>query len=94
MAARQFTAMSGTTVLHVPYKGGAPAMTDLLGGQIQAMFQTSPEAVPYVREGKLRALAITSAKRSPLLPNLPTVAESLRIISVISSGVPPIGSSA
>jgi tripartite-type tricarboxylate transporter receptor subunit TctC len=76
MAARQFTAMSGTNVMHVPYKGGAPAMTDLLGGQIQAMFQTSPEAVPYLRDGKVRALAITSAKRSPLLPNLPTVAES------------------
>jgi tripartite-type tricarboxylate transporter receptor subunit TctC len=76
MAARQFTAMSGTNVMHVPYKGGAPAMTDLLGGQIQAMFQTSPEAVPYLRDGKVRALAITSARRSPLLPNLPTVAES------------------
>jgi len=76
IAARQFTAMTGTNVLHVPYKGGAPAMTDLLGGQIQSMFQTSPEAVSYVKEGKLRPLAITSAKRSPVLPNLPTVAES------------------
>ena len=76
IAAQQFTSMSGATVLHVPYKGGAPAMSDLLGGQIQTMFQTAPEAVPYVRDGKLRALAITSAKRSPLLPDLPTVAES------------------
>ena len=76
IAAQQFSSMSGVSVLQVPYKGGAPAMTDLLGGQIQTMFQTSPEALPYVRDGKLRALAITSAKRSPLLPNLPTVAEA------------------
>lgn len=76
MAARQFATMAGVNVMHVPYKGGAPAMNDLLGGQIQTMFQTAPEAVPYVRDGKLRALAITSERRSPLLPDLPTVAES------------------
>jgi len=76
IAARQFASMAGVQVLHVAYKGGAPAMNDLLGGQIKSMFQTAPEAVPYVKDGKLRALAITSAKRSPLLPNLPTVAES------------------
>jgi tripartite-type tricarboxylate transporter receptor subunit TctC len=76
ISARQFTAMTGTTVLHVPYKGGAPALADLLGGQISSMFETSPTALPIVKEGKLRGLAITSAKRSPLLPNLPTVAEA------------------
>jgi tripartite-type tricarboxylate transporter receptor subunit TctC len=78
IAARQFTGMANVNVLHVPYKGGAPALNDLLGGQIQAMFETSPTALPYAKEkdGKLRALAITSAKRSPLLPNLPTVAEA------------------
>jgi tripartite-type tricarboxylate transporter receptor subunit TctC len=78
IAARQFTAMTGVNVLHVPYKGGAPALNDLLGGQIQAMFETSPTALPYARDSKqqLRAIAITSANRSPLLPNLPTVAES------------------
>jgi len=78
IAARQFSSMAGVNVLHVPYKGGAPALNDLLGGQIQSMFETSPTALPYAREkdGKLRAIAITSAKRSPLLPNLPTVAES------------------
>jgi tripartite-type tricarboxylate transporter receptor subunit TctC len=76
MAARQFSSMAGVNVLHVAYKGGAPAMNDLLGGQIQAMFQTAPEAVPYTKDGKLRPLAITSVKRSPLLPNLPTVAEA------------------
>jgi tripartite-type tricarboxylate transporter receptor subunit TctC len=78
IAARQFSSMAGVNVLHVPYKGGAPALNDLLGGQIQAMFETSPTALPYAKEkdGKLRAVAITSARRSPLLPNLPTVAES------------------
>lgn len=76
MAARLFTSMAGVNVLHVAYKGGAPAMQDLLGGQIQSMFQTAPESVGYMKDAKVRALAITSAKRSPLLPNLPTVAES------------------
>jgi tripartite-type tricarboxylate transporter receptor subunit TctC len=76
IAAKQFEMATGARVLHVPYKGGAPALNDLLGGQIQAMFETSPTALPYVRENKLRGLAITSAKRSPLLPNLPTVAEA------------------
>ncbi|MEJ8837857.1 Bug family tripartite tricarboxylate transporter substrate binding protein [Ramlibacter sp. AN1133] len=78
IAARQFSSMTGVNVLHVPYKGGAPALNDLLGGQIQAMFETSPTALPYARDSKqqLRAIAITSAKRSPLLPNVPTVAEA------------------
>lgn len=78
ISARQFTAAAEVDVLHVPYKGGAPALNDLLGGQIQTMFETSPTALPYARDPKqqLRALAITSAKRSPLLPNLPTVAEA------------------
>jgi tripartite-type tricarboxylate transporter receptor subunit TctC len=76
IAAQQFVMMTGTSVLHVPYKGGAPALTDLLGGQINAMFETSPTALPYVKQGKLKALAITSIKRSPLLPELPTVAEA------------------
>jgi tripartite-type tricarboxylate transporter receptor subunit TctC len=76
IAAQQFVMMTGTSVLHVPYKGGAPALTDLVGGQINAMFETSPTALPYVKQGKLRGLAITSTKRSPLLPDLPTVAEA------------------
>jgi tripartite-type tricarboxylate transporter receptor subunit TctC len=76
IAAQQFVMMTGTTVLHVPYKGGAPALSDLLGGQINAMFETSPTALPYVKQGKLRGLAITSTRRSPLLPDLPTVAEA------------------
>lgn len=76
IAAKQFEVATGALFLHVPYKGGAPALNDLMGGQINAMFETSPTALPYVKADKLRALAITTAKRSPLLPNLPTVAEA------------------
>lgn len=78
IAARQFATMAAVDVLHVPYKGGAPALNDLLAGQIDAMFETSPTALPYAKDsaGKLRAIAITSAQRSPLVPDLPTVAES------------------
>jgi len=64
------------TLSHVPYKGGVPALTDLVGGQTTVMFAILPEAYPLVKEGKLRALAVTTASRLPQLPNLPTVAES------------------
>ena len=63
-------------MLHVPYRGSAPAVTDLLGGQVQSMFDNAPSVLPHVRGGKLHAVAITSAQRSPLLPDVPTVAES------------------
>ena len=61
---------------HVPYKGSAPALTDLIGGQVQLMFDSMPSAMPHVRSGKCRALAVTTAIRSPALPDLPTLAES------------------
>lgn len=67
---------TGIELLHVPYKGGAPALTDLMGGQIDFLFDTSPTALPYVKSGKLRALAITSSQRSPLLPDVPTMKEA------------------
>lgn len=63
-------------MLHVPYRGSAPAVTDLLGGQVQSMFDNAPSALPHVRGGKLQAIAITSPQRSSLLPEVPTVAES------------------
>jgi tripartite-type tricarboxylate transporter receptor subunit TctC len=63
-------------MIHVPYKGNAPAVTDLVGGQVQVMFDNIPVSLQQVRAGKLRALAVTGPRRSPVLPNLPTVAEA------------------
>jgi tripartite-type tricarboxylate transporter receptor subunit TctC len=60
----------------VPYKGSAPAMTDLLGGQVQLMFSDAPTALPQIKAGKVRAIAVASARRTVLLPDVPTVAES------------------
>ena len=71
-----FKSMTGTDLLHVPYKGSAPAMTDLLGGQINIMFDNMPSAIQHVRSGKLRPIAVTTAKRSPELPDIPTIAEA------------------
>lgn len=71
-----FRSMTGTDIVHVPYKGGAPMMTDLIAGQIQMAVETSPSAAPHVRSGKLRALAVTTAKRSPAYPGVPTLDES------------------
>jgi tripartite-type tricarboxylate transporter receptor subunit TctC len=69
-------ALAGIRLTHVPYKGTAPAITDLLGGQVQIMFSVIPTALPHIKAGKLRAIAVTSAKRTPQLPDVPTVAES------------------
>jgi tripartite-type tricarboxylate transporter receptor subunit TctC len=76
MAGELFRQLSGTDITHVPYKGGAPALNDLLGGQIQLMFDTIPTALPYIKAGRLRALGVTTAKRTPSLPDVPTIAES------------------
>ncbi|MDT4818256.1 hypothetical protein FQZ97_513490 [compost metagenome] len=76
VAARRFMQMTGTDLLNVAYKGGAPALSDLVGGQIDMMFETSPTAVPYAKSGKLKALAVTGDKRVSTLPDVPTVAES------------------
>ena len=70
-----FWQQTGTQGVHVPYRGGAPAISDLLGGQVEASFQNINAVIQHIRSGKLRALAITSDKRSPLLPNVPTMAE-------------------
>jgi len=71
-----FNATANVKIIHVPYKGASPAVTDLIGGQVQMMFSPFPPALPQVRSGKLRALAVSTAKRSGLLPDIPTVAES------------------
>jgi tripartite-type tricarboxylate transporter receptor subunit TctC len=71
-----FKAMARIDIVHVPYKGSAPALTDLMGGSVAMMFDTIPSAVSHVKGGKLRALGVTGAKRSPLFPDVPTIAES------------------
>ena len=76
LSAELFSAMAGIKMSHVPYKGSAPALTDVMAGQTDLMFDTMLSAMPHVKAGKLKALAITSSKRSPVAPHLPTVAES------------------
>ena len=76
LAGELFNMQAGTKLLHVPYKGSAPAMTDLLGGQVQLMFSDAPTALQQIKAGKVRAIAVASARRSALLPDVPTVAES------------------
>ncbi len=75
LTAELFWLQTGTTGIHVPYKGGGPVMTDLLGGQVDSSFMNINTAMPQIVSGKLRALSITSAKRSPLLPNVPSLEE-------------------
>ena len=76
LALEQFRIMSGVEVIHVPYKGGGPALAELIAGQVQALFSIALGAIPQANAGRVRALAITSARRSALMPALPTVAES------------------
>jgi tripartite-type tricarboxylate transporter receptor subunit TctC len=72
-----FMAMSGAKMLHVPYRGAAPAITDMLGNRVQVMFDNMPSIIGHIRGGALRALAVTTAARSPQLPDVPTVAETV-----------------
>jgi tripartite-type tricarboxylate transporter receptor subunit TctC len=76
LAAEMFKRMAGVDVLHVPYKGSGPAMTDLVGGQVQAMIETAPAAGGHIKAGKLRALATTTAQPVPSLPGVPTAAQA------------------
>jgi tripartite-type tricarboxylate transporter receptor subunit TctC len=72
----QFQMITGARILHVPYKGSAPLTTDLLGGQVDMSFDTITPVLPFIKEGKLKALAVTTAKRSSALPNVPTMQEA------------------
>ena len=72
-----FKAMTKTDIVHVPYKGSAPAVTDLLAGQVGVMFDNTPNVLPHIRAGKLRALGVTSAQRSSFTPDLPTVGDAV-----------------
>jgi tripartite-type tricarboxylate transporter receptor subunit TctC len=77
VAGELFKMMAGVDMVHVPYRGGGPALADLLGGQVQLMFATISSSIEYIRTGKLRALAVTTARRSEALPDVPTVAETV-----------------
>ncbi|HEY7297088.1 MAG TPA: tripartite tricarboxylate transporter substrate binding protein [Xanthobacteraceae bacterium] len=75
MSGELFKIMTGVNLIHVPYRGGAPALVDLMGGQVQVIFSVMPETIEYIRAGKLRALAVTTASRSESLPDVPSVGE-------------------
>ena len=77
LAGELFNTQAGTNILHIPYKGAAPALTDVLGGQIQTAIVGTPAALPYVKSGKLTALGVTSLKRSSNAPEIPAIAETL-----------------
>jgi tripartite-type tricarboxylate transporter receptor subunit TctC len=70
-----FKMMTGISMIHVPYRGGAPALTDLISGQVHVMFDNLPASIEFIRAGKLKALAVTTATRSEVVPDLPTVAD-------------------
>jgi tripartite-type tricarboxylate transporter receptor subunit TctC len=76
LSAELFKSMAGVDILHVPYKGSSQAITDLMGGQVTMLFDNAPSSIPFVEQGKLRALAVTSTKRLPNLPDVPTLDEA------------------
>ena len=76
LAGEMFRIETNLDLIHVPYKGSAPAIVDLLGGQVQIMFETMPSAAPHIKSGKLRPIAVTTSTRSPEMPDLPTISES------------------
>jgi len=77
LSGEMFMAMTGARMLHVPYRGAAPATTDMLGNRVQVMFDNMPSIIGHIRGGELRALAVTTTRRSPALPDVPTVAETV-----------------
>jgi tripartite-type tricarboxylate transporter receptor subunit TctC len=86
-----FKMMTGVNMLHVPYRGAAPAVADLLGGQVQVMFDVLPQSIEYIRAGKLRPLAVTTAMRSEAVPDLPTLSEFVpgyEVSTLVGVGAP------
>ena len=77
VAGEMFKMMTGVNMLHVPYRGSVPALTDLMSGQVQVMFDNLPSSIEHIRAGRIRALAVTPATRSPVLPDVPTIGESV-----------------
>jgi tripartite-type tricarboxylate transporter receptor subunit TctC len=77
LSGEMFKMMTGVNLLHVPYRGSAPALTDMLSGQVHVMFDNMPPSLPHIKAGKLRALAVTTSQRSKALPDIPTVAETV-----------------
>ena len=78
LAAELFKTMTGVELLHVPYRGSGPALVDVLSGQVQVMFDAIPSSIEHIKAGKLRALAVTTARRSDALPNIPVIADTVR----------------
>ena len=76
LAIELFNLMAGVKLVHIPYKGGGPAMADLVGGQVQLIFATTASAIPQIRAGRIKGIAVTTAKRSALMPELPTLSEA------------------
>jgi tripartite-type tricarboxylate transporter receptor subunit TctC len=77
VAGEMFKMMTGVNMLHVPYRGSVPALTDLMSGQVQVMFDNLPSSIEHIRAGSIRALAVTPATRAPVLPDIPTIGESV-----------------
>jgi tripartite-type tricarboxylate transporter receptor subunit TctC len=77
VSGEMFKMMTGTDMLHVPYRGSVPALTDLMGGRIEVMFDNLPSSIEHIRAGRIRALAVTPAERSPSLPDVPTIGETV-----------------
>jgi tripartite-type tricarboxylate transporter receptor subunit TctC len=77
LSGEMFMAMTGAKMQHVPYRGAAPAITDLLGGQVQVIFDNMPSIIQHIRSGSLRALGVTTAERSPQLPDVQAIAETV-----------------